>query len=152
MGGILLKYDKPLVAALLGALSTVPAEMVSRIMLYSGIGQYSIYQLDSMLITFNRPHEMLGLIVNFIIGGTVGVIFYYSIKLLGYDYLIYKSVFVGILASALTEFLITGLIEGKYIEIRPISDYYLHIVGALVFGLTLGILFNRFIFNKPILT
>jgi H+/Cl- antiporter ClcA len=144
-----LQYDKPLIAAAMGALSTIPAEIISRILLFSGIGKYSIYQLDSLLITFNRPNEFLGFYLNGIIGGIVGIAFYYSIKFLGEDYLVYKSIFVGLLASALSELLITALIEGKYIEIRPIGDYFLHIISAMIFGLTLGILFNKYLFNKP---
>ena len=143
-----MNYDKPLVAAIIGAVSSIPGEIVSRLMLYYGIGKYSTYQLDSLIITFNRPNEILGLILNFILGGVIGIIFYYSIQKLGQDYLVYKSIFVGLLASSVNEFLITALIEGKYIEIRPISDYYVHIVAALIFGFTLGILFKRYLFDN----
>lgn len=142
-----LKYDKPLIAAAIGAASTLAAEITSRIMLLFGIGKYSIYQLDSLLITFNRPDFFLGLFVNFIIGGIIGITFYYSLKILGTDYLIYKSIVVGLFAEPLSEILITALIEGTYIDIRPIGDYYLHIVGALAYGLLMGVLFEKYLVN-----
>ena len=143
-----MQYNKPLLAALLGALSTISSEIVSRILLFIGIGTYSIYQLESLLITLNRPNAFLGFYLDCIIGGVVGIIFYYSIKFLGEDYLVYKSIFVGLLASALSELLISIFIEDKYIPIRPIEDYFLHIFCAMIFGLTLGILFNNYLFKK----
>ena len=54
-----MKYDKPLVAALIGALSTIPAEILTRAFVSFGIGQYSVYQLDSLLITQNRPTPII---------------------------------------------------------------------------------------------
>ncbi len=75
--------DKPLLAAIIGGLSTISAEIISRIMLALGIGQYSIYLLDSLILTLNRPNFFLGLYINFVIGGLVGLIFYYLIKCIG---------------------------------------------------------------------
>jgi hypothetical protein len=140
-----LKYDKPLIAAAIGATSTLAAEITSRIMIFFGIGKYSIYQLDSLLITFNRPDFFLGLFVNFIIGGFIGIAFYYSLKILGVDYIICKSIVVGLFAEPISEVLITALIEGKYIDIRPIGDYYLHIASALAYGLMMGVLFEKYL-------
>ena len=140
--------DKPLMAAIIGSLSTLTAEIISRIMLYFGIGQYSIYLLDSLVLTLNRPNFFLGLYVNFVIGGLVGLIFYYVIKSIGQANLIVKAAFVGMLSSAIAEILFSASIEGRFIPIRPISDYYLHIVGALLFGITMGIAFKYCIFKS----
>ncbi|TGE34488.1 hypothetical protein [Desulfosporosinus sp. Sb-LF] len=137
-------------AALLGALSTIAGEIVTRALVFFGIGKYSIYNLDSLLVTFNRPTPILGLIVNFIVGGSVGVILYYKIKQIGLDYLVIKSACVGILAWAPLEFAFTVTVEGKYIELRPISDYYVQILGAIIFGITMGILFNKYLFKRTI--
>ena len=54
---------------------------------------------------------------------------------------------VGLFAEPLSEILITALIEGTYIDIRPIGDYYLHIVGALAYGLLMGVLFEKYLVN-----
>ena len=140
--------DKPLTAAIIGALATISAEIISRIMLALGIGQYSIYLLDSLILTMNRPNFFLGLYINFIIGGLVGLMFYYLIKYIGQANLIVKSTFVGMLASVIAEVIFSSVIEGTYIPLRPIGDYYLHIVGSAGFGLTMGIAFKAYIFFK----
>jgi len=46
------------------------------------------------------------------------------------------------------ELIFTGSIDGKFIPIRPISDYYSHLVGSIVFGITLGLLLKKFLI-KP---
>jgi len=145
-----LKYDRPLVAALIGALSTIPAEIISQVFVFLGVGKYSVYQLDSLLITFNRPTEIIGLIVNFIIGGLFAILFYYAIKKLGQDYLVFKGLAVGLIAWTFTELVFTLTVEGKYIDIRPINDYYVHIFSAIVFGITVGLLFDKYLFKKSI--
>ncbi|MEN6324671.1 MAG: hypothetical protein ABFD18_00455 [Syntrophomonas sp.] len=143
-----MKYDKPLVAALIGALSTVPGEIFTRVLVSSGIGKYSIYQLDSLFVTFDRPTVIMGIIVNVILGGLIATLFYYALPKLGQDYLVLKGLVVGVLSWAVTELLFTMNVEGKYIEIRPINDYYVHILGAIIFGITLGLLFKKYLFAK----
>ncbi|MHB8074203.1 hypothetical protein [Desulfosporosinus fructosivorans] len=145
-----MKYDKPLIAAIIGAVSTVPSEVLTRLLLLFGIGKYSIYQLDSLLITFNRPTTIIGLIVNFIVGGFVGIVFYYSLEKIGTDYLTIKSASVGALLWVFFELMFTLTVEGEYIDIRPISDYYVHIFGSLVYGITLGLLFKKYLLQMPL--
>ncbi|HCF51170.1 MAG TPA: hypothetical protein DER60_12865 [Syntrophomonas sp.] len=142
--------DKPLIAALLGALSTMPGEIFTRLLVSFGIGQYSIYQLDSLFVTFDRPTVIIGVIVNIIFGGFIGTVFYYLLQKLGQDYLILKGLTIGLLSWVLTELLFTSTIEGKYIPIRSLSDYYIHISGAVVFGVTLGLLFKKYLVTNPV--
>lgn len=97
-----------MVAALIGALSTISAEILTQAFVSFGIGQYSVYQLDSLLITQNRPTLIIGLIVNFIIGGLVGILFYYSLEKIGFDYLVIKSAGVGLLAWSGIELITNG--------------------------------------------
>ena len=129
-------------------LTTIPAEIVSKILIALGIGKYSIYELDSLLVTFNRPTELIGFIVNVIIGGSAGIIFYYFLEVLGKDYLILKGLAFGCVFWILSELVFTSTVEGKYIDIRPITDYYVHILGAAIFGGTLGLLIQTLIIDK----
>lgn len=138
--------DKPLIAAIIGALSTISAEIISRIMLSLGIGQYSIYLLDSLILTMNRPNFFLGLYINFVIGGLIGLMFYYLIKSIGEANLIVKGAFMGMLATTIAEVIFSSIIEGTHIPLRPIGDYYLHVVGSAGFGLTMGIAFKAYLF------
>jgi len=143
-----LKYDKPLVAGVIGALSTIPSEIFSRVLLFLGIGKYSVYQLDSLLVTFTRPTATIGLIVNFILGGLIGILFYYAIKKLGQDYLVFKGIVGGLLFWAVTELIFTSTVEGRFFDLRPLSDYYVHISAAVVFGIMLGLLFKKYLFRN----
>lgn len=139
-----MKSDRPLLAALFGILSTLPYEFLSRILLFFGIGKYSEYQLSSMVITLNRPTAILGFFVSSILGSTSALLFYYVIQKVGSDYLIVKGIAVGLIAFLFLEATFTAIIEGPgFIPFRPISDYYLHLFGAAVFGFTLGLLFRK---------
>ncbi|MDR3560768.1 MAG: hypothetical protein P4N59_04915 [Negativicutes bacterium] len=143
-----MKYDKPLIAGLFGALSTIVSEAVTQAFVFLGVGKYSIYELDSLLITFNRPSIIMGFIVNIIAGGTIAVLFYYALSKLGQDYLVFKGIAVGMLGWGIFEILLTATVEGQFFEIRPMSDYYLHLVGTVVFGITLGLLFEKYLFYE----
>jgi hypothetical protein len=145
-----LKFDKPLIATIIGAASTITGELLTRVILSLGIGQYSLYELISFIVTINRPSEIMGLIMAWIIGGFAGIVFYYALDKLGQDYLVVKAVFFSLIFFALAEILFTATIEGKYINIRPMEDYYIHVLAALGFGLTLGVLFKKYLFNPNI--
>lgn len=143
-----MKYNKPLVAGFYGAVSTVVSEAITQIMLYFGIGKYSVYQLDSLLVTFNRPSIIIGLVVNIIAGGTIAVLFYYAVGKLGQDYFIYKGLAVGLVSWGIFELLFTMTIEGVYIDIRPMADYYTHLLASAAYGISLGLLFEKYIFQQ----
>lgn len=143
-----MKYDKPLIAGLFGALSTLISELVTQALVSLGIGKYSVYELDSLLITFNRPSIIMGSIVNFIAGGAIAVLFYYALSKLGQDYLVYKGLAVGLLSWGLFELIFTAIVEGHFFDIRPMSDYYIHLFGSAAFGITLGLLFEKYLFYK----
>lgn len=143
-----MKYDKPLVAAAIGAASTIVGQVVTRGLVSFGIGKYSVYQLISFIVTINRPHEFIGMINNFIIGGFYGIVFYYSLMLLGRDHLILKAIGASLFFWIFSELIFTAVIEGRYIDIRPFSDYYVHLVGATAYGATMGWLFKRYLFNR----
>ena len=49
----------------------------------------------------------------------------------------------GLITWLLWEFFFTLSIEGDTIEIRPIADYYTHLIGTFVFGASMGFLLKR---------
>ncbi|HJV16305.1 MAG TPA: hypothetical protein VJ546_02805 [Bacillales bacterium] len=143
-----MEQDKILIIALLGALSTISGEIAARILVYMGIGKFSIYELASLIITFNRPEEMIGIIIDFLVGSFFAILLYFLSKKLGLSHIVIKTVMCSLLAWLVCELIFTAIIEGKYIDIRPISDYYSHIFSAIIFGITLGLLLKKFIFKK----
>ncbi|MEH7503869.1 hypothetical protein V7152_17960 [Neobacillus drentensis] len=140
--------DKVIIIGLLGVLSTIPGEIASRILAYFGIGKFGIYELASFIITLNRPVFILGLIVDFLVGSVFAVLLYFIFEKLGSCHLVIKTTVCSLLAWLACELLFTAIIEGKYISIRPINDYYSHIFSAIIFGITLGLLLKKFIFKK----
>jgi len=140
--------DKVLVVGLLGVLSTIPGEIVSRIFVYFGIGKYGIYELASLIITFNRPVFTIGIIVDFLVGSVFAILLYFIFEKFGSCHLVIKTTVGSLFAWLVCELLFTTLIEGKYIDIRPINDYYSHIFSAIIFGITLGLLLKKFIFKS----
>lgn len=139
-----MKFDKTLATVLTGILSTIPYELFTRIVMLFGIGKYSEYQLSSMVITLNRPTAIMGFFVSSILGSISALLFYYALQKLKSDYLIVKGILVGFISFIFLETVFTAIIEGPgLIPLRPISDYYLHLFGSAVFGLTLGLLFKK---------
>lgn len=141
-----MEYNKPLIAALMGSLSTIPYELITRLFLAWGIGKYSAYQLTSLVITLNRPTPALGFVVSCVIGGVFSFIFYYTLPRVGSDYLLIKSLVFALLIWVAMEAIFVWLIEGpKLILPRPVMDYYIHLAGSVGFGLTQGLLYKRYL-------
>jgi len=142
-----LNSDDLLTAGVLGAVSTITGEIVSRILLSFGIGKHSLYELTSYIVTINRPSVSMGLIVSCIIGGFIGSAFYYALGRIGRTRLVAKAIAVSLCSWLLAETLFTAAVEGHFIDIRPISDYYVHLSASLGYGATLGLLFKSFLFR-----
>ncbi|WP_284037143.1 hypothetical protein [Neobacillus sp. 114] len=140
--------DKVLKISLLGVLSTIPGEIASRILVYFGFGKYGIYELASLIVTINRPVFTIGLIVDFLVGSFFAILIYFIFEKFGSSHLVIKTTLSSLLAWLVCEVLFSALIEGKYIPIRPINDYYSHIFSAMIFGITLGLLIKKFIFKE----
>lgn len=146
-----MKYDKPLVAILLGTVSSIPYEIFTRILVVFGIGKYSMYQLISLMVTLDRPNFFLGAVSAFIVSGSIATIFYYSLKKLDWDYLIIKSVVISLMSWLILESIFMWLIEGReLIPHRPINDYYSEMFGATLYGITQGLLFQKYLLKRYI--
>lgn len=144
----ILKQDKPLIAILLGALSTIAYELFTRLTIFLGAGEYSLYQLDSLIITLDRPTPILGAVISFIVAGFGSAIFYYTLLKIGSDYLIIKSIAFNMLIWSVLEAFFMAVIESRIIEPRAIKDYYNHMFGIIIYGITLGVLYKKFLFKK----
>jgi len=145
-----MRYDRPLIVALVGAVATIPYEVFTRALAALGVARYSAYELSSLVITLNRPNVFLGLATSATIGGAVGVLFYYSLRRLGRDYLVFKAIGFALLTWLVVEAVFVWLIEGPHlIPPRPIMDYASHLFGSAVFGATMGLLFQRYLLRQP---
>lgn len=141
-----LRTDRPLVAGLLGAVATVPYELLMRVLQALGIARYTAYELSSLTITLNRPTAALGVVSSGIIGAVAAFLLYRALRQLGTDYLVLKGIATGLIVWMITEVVFVWLIEGPgLIAVRPVSDYAAHLVGAAVYGATMGWLLRRYL-------
>ena len=149
MGVNYMTINKSMVACLIGALSTIPYEILTIMLKLLGYAKYSVYELSSLMITINRPDAILGSFLSMILGASIAIILYRTIiGWLGWDNLIFKSVFIGLQSWLLLEGLFMWLIEGRnFIPLRPISDYYSQFFSVFVFGITMGLLFRKYLKN-----
>ena len=143
-----LNDDKYLIAGIIGVISIIPSEIVSQILIGLGYDKYSTCTLSSLLVTGDKPSLIMGIIVNSVIAGSVGMILYQTIKKIGSQHLAIKCVGVTLLIWLSLELLFTIFIERKLIAPRGMGGYYSHFFGAITFGITEGILFDKFLFYK----
>lgn len=146
-----MKRDELLIAAIIGGLSTIAGEIVTKILVMFHFGTYAVFELNSLILTNNRPSMFMGFLINFIIGGHVAVLLYLSFKKLGSDHLVIKCTFCSMLLWLAFETAFTALIEDKYIPMRPVIDHYAHALGTAAFGLSVGVFLRVFLFKKKAL-
>lgn len=143
-----MKSDRILTAIFLGCLSTIAYEILTRIFVLLGYGKYSLYQLDSMIVTINRADTIIGLVVSCLVSILTSALFYFALAVIGTEHLVVKSILFSLLMWAALEIIFTSIIEGKSIPVRPLGDYYSHMAGAIVYGITQGLLLKQFLFGK----
>lgn len=141
-----MKDDTILVAGLIGVISTVVAEVVTQIFKLIGVTKNSLFELSSMVITLNRPTIVIGLFVSASVGGFLSILLYFAFEKFGSQHLIMKCIGISIIMWVALEMVFTFSIEARLIRERPISAYYGHLVGAIIFGIAEGILFRRYLF------
>lgn len=145
-----LKDDKYLIAGIIGAISTLPIEIVAQILVKLGYATYSNFNLSSLLVTGNKPSLIMGLFVSSTVGGFISVLLYHVFIKIGSEHLIIKCIATSISMWIALEFVIKIIFEGKLIPIRPMSASYSHLFSAIIYGISQGILFNYFLFYKGI--
>jgi len=143
-----MKNDKVLIAMIIGSVSTVAYEIITQIFVVTGIAKYSLYQLDSFIITLNRQTYFIGIMISFIVASFSSAIFYYLILKVGAEHLLIKSISFALLIWAVLEAFFMVNIENRLIDPRPISDYYNHMIGAMGYGIVQGLLYKKFLFKS----
>jgi len=143
-----LKDDTVLVAGLIGVISTVVAEIATQIFKLMGVTKNSLFELSSMVITLNRPTIVMGLFVSASVGGFLSILLYFAFEKFGSQHLVMKCIGISIIMWVVLEMVFTFSIEARFIKERPISAYYGHLVGAIIFGIAEGILFKRNLFTE----
>ncbi|NLM36503.1 MAG: hypothetical protein GX202_00055 [Firmicutes bacterium] len=142
-----MKTNKLTSSLIIGALATIPYELLTTLFKLTGYTRYSVYELSSLMITLNRPNRLLGAILSMNLGAIIALILYFLvIGRFGWENIVFKSVFLNLQSWILLEVLFMWLIEGRnLIPFRSISDYYAQLTSAIFFGVILGLLFEKYL-------
>lgn len=143
-----MKKDHVLIAGLIGGLSTIAGEIVTKLLVACGVGQYAVYELNSLLLTSDRPNFWIGLAINFIVGFYVGLIFYLAFRKIGDEHLVLKTTMGSFAMWLAFEAGFTVCIEETYIPMRSIADHFVHLAGTAAFGSVMGALLKVCLFKN----
>lgn len=143
-----MKKDRLLIAAVIGGLSTISGEIITKILSLLGMGQYAVFELNSLLLTNDKPSMLMGFIINFVIGCYIASAFYLFFEKFGSQHVVMKSTVGSLMIWFIFELAFTALIEDKYIPIRPVADHYVHIIGTALFGVTMGCFLKQFLYKN----
>jgi hypothetical protein len=101
------------------------------------------------MITLNRPNVILGAVASMLLSSGIAILLYYLLNRLSWQNLIFKSIFISLFSWLLLEVIFMWLIEGRQlIPYRPLNDYYIELFGSILYGITLGLLFQKFLAKK----
>ncbi|GFP75481.1 hypothetical protein [Clostridium fungisolvens] len=143
-----LNDDKILVAGVIGIASTVVGEICSWILLSFGIGTYSTYQINSLIVTYNKPSILVGLFLNLIMGGIIGAAVYLTLKKWGHDHIIMVSLGYTLVAWMFIEIIANGVVDKDLIATRVIGGYVNQFISAVIHAVAKGLMLKWFIFNR----
>jgi hypothetical protein len=143
-----MKKDRLLLAGLIGGVCTLSGEIITTVLVALGIGEYALYELNSLIVSLGRPDIIMGFILNLVVGSVVGTVFYLLFKKYGSAHIVIKTVVGSLLLWLLYELEFTAFVETKSIPLRSSADYYVHLLGTAVYGLVVGIALKWFLFTK----
>jgi hypothetical protein len=140
--------DRILIAGAIGVASTVVGEIGSWILLSLGVGKYSVYQENSLIVTYNTRSMMIGFILNVLIGSIIGATVYLTTKKWGHRHIIMVSLFFTMIAWLGLEIITNAIVDKNIITSRLMSGYYNSIINAIAHAVFKALMIKRFIFSK----
>lgn len=140
--------DKLLIAGAIGIASTVVGEIGSWILLSLGIGEYSVYQLNSLIVTFNKPSILIGFILNLLIGGIIGASVYLTVKKWGHKHIIMVSLLFTLISWLCLEITFNAVVDKNLITSLLMANHFNTLINAIIHAIFKGFMIKHFIFSK----
>ncbi len=141
-----MKYDKPLLAILIGIIIVIPLEVLTQIFKSFNLTPFSIFELTSMM--FIKPGNwFLGILSTTSLGALATVFLYYLTKRIGVDYLPIKGAIVGMITWALVIVIFSTLGKNPNMS-QPVASHFFHAFGAALAGALAGFLMKRYLLVK----
>jgi hypothetical protein len=143
-----LNDSKILLAGAIGIASTIVGEICSWVLIYFKIGTYSAYQINSLIVTYNKPSILIGFALNLIMGGIIGAAVYLTLKKWGDRYIIMVSLGYTLVAWMFIEIIANAVVDKNMITTRVLSGYYNQFISSVVHAIAKGLMLKRFIFYR----
>ncbi len=141
-----MRFDKPLIAVLIGMIVMIPLEIYTQIFKYLGFAKMSSLELTSMML-FKEGSWWLGLLTGTGTGGLATLLVYQSVRFLGSDYLYLKGAGIGMITYALIVVLF-GILGGNDNLEQTVVSHFIHAIGASFAGMLAGYLVQKYLFTE----
>lgn len=141
-----MKYDKPLLAIFYSILGSIPAGIYLEIMKFYHFTDISAFQATSMMF-IREGSTYLGILSYLGYSAVLGLILYYSAKVLGTDSFPIKALFISMVAESLL-FIIFGNIMNNENMIQTVAGNFTYASAAALGGLCRGYLMKEYLFTK----
>ena len=141
-----MKYDKPLLAFLIGTIIVIPIEITSLYAKHIGWTTVTNGEACSMMF-IPQGSWRLGLLALPSVGGLAILILYYLTKIIGTDYLPLKGILIGMTTKSFV-FVIFGTLAKNYHLIQNTTGNFFHSFNSGFAGFLAGILMKKYLFNE----
>lgn len=141
-----MRYDRPLIAILLSLLGAIPVGIYIEIMKFFKFTNLNALQSTSMMF-IPEGSLYLGFLSYIGYSAILGLVLYYSPKILGTDYFPIKALFIAMVAEALL-FVVFGTLDGNKNMLMDVTSHYVHASAAALGGLSRGYLIQTNLFNR----
>lgn len=139
-----MKYDKPLLAILIGIIATILFEGYMQIFKLLNLSPTSLFEANSTLFV-DKPNWWIGALTGPMTGGLAGLIIYFSTKILGKDYLPIKGAFLVMFIWAVLQS--TLKLTRSSNLVNSVSGNYVMAIGSGIFGALMGYFIGKYLFR-----
>lgn len=141
------KTDKTLKAIAIGWAGWPVAEAITQLAKHFGFVKLTAMESSSLIWLLTHPSFALGVLSELGLGAWFGLIIYYSANLWGSDYFPIKAAII-LLTCRILIFQIFGLLGKNPLMIQSVSGIFAHALGALLGGLVIGYLMQKFLLES----
>lgn len=145
------KYDRPLLAIVAGAISGLAKALVTVAAKQMGLTPFDLVQFSASILLKKEIHTLeeylLGWMVVLVFGGIVGLVFYYSLALLGRDFLLFKAIGAGLLFW-LANSTIGVYLGAPLIHFQELPVHLTLFFSGIIYGIVLNWLMRLLVFKE----
>lgn len=146
------KTDKTLKAIAIGWAGWPIAEGLTLLAKYFGLAKLTTMESSSLMWLLTNPSQVLGILSELGLGAWLGLIIYYSTNLWSSDYLPIKAALILVTCRSLIVQIFGVLGRNPLLIQDSVGETLVHALGAILGGLAIGYLMQKFLFKSAITT